>query len=94
MSHDLFARFMQNRLRCRDLLLDPRFHLLLILLAAPAFAQRPNPGPSPRPNPALEAAIHQIVPITTGIREDDHPAIASGAGRVWRKNSNRILSSR
>src|SRR5580700_1668916 len=56
---------------------------LLILVAAAAFAQRPNPGPSPRPNPALEAAIHQIVPITTGVREDDHPAIASGGGRVW-----------
>src|SRR5260370_26405264 len=56
---------------------------ILILLAAAAFAQRPNPGPSPRPNPVREAAIHQIVPITTGIREDDHPAIASGAGRVW-----------
>src|SRR3979411_1018352 len=55
----------------------------LILMAAGAMAQRPNAGPSPRPNPALEAALRQIVPITTGVREDDHPAIASGAGRVW-----------
>ena len=47
------------------------------------MAQRPNPGPSPRPNPEMEAALHQIVPITPGVREDDHPAIASAGGRVW-----------
>jgi len=55
---------------------------LLALLAASAMAQRPNPGPSPRPNPEMEAALHQIVPITPGVREDDHPAIASAGGRV------------
>lgn len=60
-----------------------RLCVALFLLAAVAFAQRPNAGPSPRPNPALEAALHQILPITSGIREDDHPAIASGGGRVW-----------
>src|SRR5947207_3380864 len=58
-------------------------HCTLILFASAALAQRPNPGPSPRPQPELEAALHQIVPITTGVREDDHPAIASGGGRVW-----------
>ena len=47
------------------------------------LAQRPNPGPSPRPDPAREAALHKIVPLTTGVREDDHPAIASRGGRVW-----------
>jgi hypothetical protein len=55
----------------------------LFLLAAAATAQRPNAGPSPRPNPELEAALRQIVPVTTGVLEDDHPAIASGGGRVW-----------
>src|SRR2546430_16718309 len=60
-----------------------RFFLVLILLVASGRAQRPNAGPRPRPDPALEAALHQITPITTGIREDDHPAIASGGGRVW-----------
>src|SRR5260370_35978301 len=56
---------------------------LFIALTACALAQRPNAGPSPRPQPALEAALHQIVPLTAGVREDDHPAIASGGGRVW-----------
>src|SRR5271163_5118765 len=55
----------------------------LFVFAPESIAQRPNPGPSPRPIPELEAALHKIVPITTAIREDDHPAIASGAGRVW-----------
>ena len=56
---------------------------LLILLAAAALAQRTNPGPSPRPQPELLAALHKIYPVTTGVREDDHPAVASGGGRVW-----------
>lgn len=53
------------------------------MFAAAALAQRPNAGPSPRPNPALEAALHRITPITSGVREDDHPAMAAGGGRVW-----------
>jgi hypothetical protein len=57
--------------------------IAVILMAGGALAQRPNAGPSPRPNLDLEAALHQIVPLTTGVREDDHPAIASGGGRVW-----------
>src|SRR5260370_34427921 len=61
----------------------PLLLTLLIVLAGDALAQRPNPGPSPGPQPELEAALHQIVPSTTGVREDDHPAIASGGGRVW-----------
>src|SRR4029453_10329004 len=56
---------------------------LLIVFSLGVMAQRPNPGPSPRPDPAMEAALHQIVPLTTGVREDDHPAIASAGGRVW-----------
>jgi hypothetical protein len=60
-----------------------RLWLTLALSGAAAMAQRPNAGPSPRPNPALDTALHQIVPITTGVREDDHPAIASGGGRAW-----------
>jgi hypothetical protein len=31
----------------------------------------------------MEAALLQIVPLTTGVREDDHPAIASAGARVW-----------
>src|SRR5882672_1761885 len=61
----------------------PLLLTLLIVLAGDALAQRPNAGPSPGPQPELEAALHKIVPITTGVREDDHPAIASGGGRVW-----------
>src|SRR5579863_3376148 len=57
--------------------------VLPILLAAAAMAQRPNAGPSPRPQPELLAALHKIFPVTTGVREDDHPAVASGGGRVW-----------
>jgi hypothetical protein len=59
------------------------YSALLILLASGAFAQRPNPGPSPRPDPARDAALKQIMPVTPGVREDDHPAVASGGGRVW-----------
>jgi hypothetical protein len=55
----------------------------LILFAVAALAQRPNPRPSPRPDPVRDAALRQIVPITAGVREDDHPAMASGGGRVW-----------
>jgi hypothetical protein len=57
--------------------------VLVMALSAGAMAHRPNAGPSPRPNPSLEAALHQIIPITTGVREDDHPTIAAGDGRVW-----------
>src|SRR5712664_1214508 len=60
-----------------------RSSVLLIFLAAVATAQRPNQGPSPRPDPALLAALHEVIPLTAGVREDDHPAIASGGGRVW-----------
>jgi hypothetical protein len=56
---------------------------LLVVLAAGTMAQRPNPGPSPRPDPEMEAALRQIVPITPGVREDDHAAIASAGGRIW-----------
>jgi len=56
---------------------------LLLAFSLGAIAQRPNPGPSPRPDPAMEAALLQIVPLTTGVREDDHPAIASAGARVW-----------
>ncbi len=56
---------------------------LLLLLAALAWAQRPDPGPSARPDPAREAALKELIPLTAGIREDDHPAVASRGGRAW-----------
>lgn len=60
-----------------------RATLKILVLAAAVFAQRPDAGPSPRPNPEREAALQEISAITTGVREDDHPAIASRDGTVW-----------
>src|SRR6185295_15153631 len=40
-------------------------------------------GPGLQPNPAREAALLRIEPITTGVREADHPAMASDGSRVW-----------
>jgi hypothetical protein len=56
---------------------------LLLLSLASGSAQRPDPGPGPRPNAAREAALLEIMPVTTGVREDDHPAAASRNGIVW-----------
>ncbi|MBI3282088.1 MAG: hypothetical protein HYZ57_19890 [Acidobacteria bacterium] len=39
--------------------------------------------PSPRPDPVREAELKQTVPLTTGVREDDHPAVAARNGVVW-----------
>lgn len=59
-------------------------HLLVVtLLAWAVFAQRAEKGPSPRPNPAREAALARIMPVTTALREDDHPAAAARNGTVW-----------
>src|SRR5881628_969124 len=59
-----------------------RIHLLPLLWLGStlAFAQRPDPGPTPRPDPAREAELKSIVPLTTGVREDDYPAVAAAAG--------------
>lgn len=57
--------------------------LCLALFAVAAYAQRAEKGPSPRPNPAREAALARIYPVTTALREDDHPAIAAHNGTVW-----------
>jgi len=57
--------------------------ILNLALAFACSAQRPDPGPSPRPDPAREAALAEILPVTTGEREDDHPAVASHQGAVW-----------
>ncbi|MBM3739455.1 MAG: hypothetical protein FJW39_27110 [Acidobacteria bacterium] len=58
-------------------------YALLAAFAVSLAAQRPDSGPSPRPNPAREGALAEIVPVTTGEREDDHPAVASRNGTVW-----------
>jgi hypothetical protein len=56
---------------------------LFMLLPLLAFSQRPDPGPSPRPNPTRDATLAEIMPVTTGVLEDDHPAIASRNGTAW-----------
>ncbi|MBI3695072.1 MAG: hypothetical protein HY238_09585 [Acidobacteria bacterium] len=55
---------------------------------APLFAQRisaggPGSGPSERPDPARAAELHQTVTLTTGLREDDHPALCSEGNRLF-----------
>src|SRR5438128_2133263 len=60
--------------------------LLLLMIAAAGAQQRPlgtNPGPKPQQDPARDAALKQIIPLTTGVREDDHPAVAARDGRIW-----------
>ncbi|MFN0171214.1 MAG: hypothetical protein ACKV22_32765 [Bryobacteraceae bacterium] len=59
---------------------------LVLLLAGSAlvWAQRPNSGPKPGNLPAeLETELLDLIPITTGLREDDHPALAARAGAAW-----------
>ena len=56
---------------------------LLCLAAVPVFAQGPLASPGPRPNPAREADLLKLTPVTAGVREDDHPALASQGGAAW-----------
>ncbi|MSV27723.1 MAG: hypothetical protein EXQ52_03135 [Bryobacterales bacterium] len=56
---------------------------IALLSLVPLLAQRPNPGPSPSPDPAMEAALKALMPVTSGVREDDHPALAVRNGRAW-----------
>jgi len=56
---------------------------LLAAFVSTSLAQRPDPGPTPRPDPARDAALARIAPLTTGEREDDHPALASRGGVAW-----------
>ncbi len=61
------------------------FRVLLSIVASSLAisAQRTPEQPSRRPEVLREAALQQIVPLTSGLREDDHPAIASRDGIVW-----------
>jgi hypothetical protein len=37
-----------------------------------------------RPNPARDAALMELIPLTSGVREDDHPAAAATRdGHIW-----------
>jgi hypothetical protein len=56
---------------------------LCLTMAVTLWAQRPDPGPSPRPNPARDAELKDLIPLTAGIREDDHPAVATRNGSIW-----------
>ena len=53
-------------------------------MAAACWAQRQpgNPGPKAQWDPARLKALQQIMPLTTAVREDDHPAVAARGGRV------------
>jgi hypothetical protein len=59
--------------------------LLLVAGAITGFAQAPESDSSPaaRPNPARDAALKDLIPLTTGLREDDHPAVAARDGGIW-----------
>ena len=65
-----------------------RLLLLLLFCAPPLAAQRvsaglPGSGPSPRQDPERLAELKQTIPLTTAVREDDHPAICSQGKRIW-----------
>jgi hypothetical protein len=59
--------------------------LCVLLLALPLAAQREQilPGPTPRPDPARDAELRDTVNLTTGLREDDHPALAVDGRRIF-----------
>ena len=56
-----------------------RHATLCILMAAACWAQRQPGTPAPKAqwDPARLKALQQIMPLTTAVREDDHPAMAS-----------------
>jgi hypothetical protein len=54
-----------------------------VFLLSALMAQRPNAGPNSRPDPARDAALKEIAPLTSGVREDDHPALAERDGVAW-----------
>jgi hypothetical protein len=58
--------------------------ILMLCAAIAAFSQNESDSsPAARPNPARDAALKELIPITTALREDDHPAVAARDGRVW-----------
>src|SRR5262249_11202689 len=57
-------------------------------LSMPGEAQRISTGeggagPSPRPDPVRAAELRATTPLTTGVREDDHPALCAAGNRLW-----------
>ncbi|HEY3840784.1 MAG TPA: hypothetical protein VGL72_29630 [Bryobacteraceae bacterium] len=56
---------------------------LMLMGAGAVLAQRNDPGPGNHVDPRVEAALKEIVPLTSGVREDDHPAIASRGDVAW-----------
>ncbi len=63
-----------------------RIALLVLLcgaMAALAQKRESDPSPAARPNPARDQALKELIPLASGLREDDHPAVASRAGRIW-----------
>jgi len=46
-------------------------------------AQRVIEQPPRHPQPLFEAGLLAIKPVTSGVREDDHPAISSANGVAW-----------
>jgi hypothetical protein len=49
---------------------------MLMVLAAATLALA-------QPDLPLEKELHQLIPLTTAMFEDDHPAVASRQGRIW-----------
>ncbi len=60
-----------------------RLALAVVLATSAALAQRADPGPGNHVDPKVEAALKEIVPLTAGVREDDHPAIAARGEIAW-----------
>lgn len=60
--------------------------IVLSMAAAASGAQKKNSDskpPSDLNSPARAAALKELIPLTTGVREDDHPAVAVRNGRIW-----------
>jgi hypothetical protein len=58
---------------------------LCLLLAGAVWAQREGRSPAPgnKWDPERLKALHQVTPLTTAVREDDHPAVAARDGKLW-----------
>jgi hypothetical protein len=60
-----------------------RISILCLILACTCRAQEGNAGPKAQWDPARLKALQQIIPLTTAVREDDHPAAAARDGQLW-----------
>ncbi len=60
-----------------------RARAAILTISLSLFAQRPDPGPGARPDPTRDEALAAVTALTTGVHEDDHPALAARGDVAW-----------